>query len=229
MNAHRSRLALASLGSFVLLSALGCASARSAPQPARPGTETASAPSSPGERELEVARRKLRVAELELELAEKTRDEDRTHKARELELAQAELRQFDEVDAPDRLASERLSVARAKDSMAEQEEELAQLEMTYAEVDLSDKTREIVLRRNHRRVERAKEELAIAERELAKLEQHVLPIERAKLTLEIQAKTDALASAERTAEIGLLGKQISLEEARAALEKQEKDRSGGAP
>jgi hypothetical protein len=225
MNRHRSRTAFFALGSFVLLSVLGCASARPAPKP-----EGGSAPSpSAGERELEIARRKLRIAELELEQAEKTRAEDQTRTARELELAQAELRQFDEVDAPDRLASERLSVVRAKDSMAEQEEELAQLEMTYAEVDLSDKTREIVLRRNHRRVERAKEELAIEERELVKLEQHALPLERAKLALEVEAKTHALESVQRTAEIGLLGKQISLEEARAALEKQEKDRSGSAP
>ena len=132
------------------------------------------------------------------------------------------------VDAPDRLARERLSLARAQDGMAEQEEELAQLESTYAEVDLADKTREIVLRRNHRRVERAKEELAIHERELAKLGDYDLPRERAKLALEVEVTTHELESARRSAEVGLLQKQIALEEARAALEKQEKN-PGSAP
>src|SRR6185503_2488134 len=149
------------------------------------------------QRELEIARSKLRVAELELALAQKTGDEEQAHKAKELELAQGELRQFDELDAPNRLARERLALTRDQDSLAEQEEELAQLEMTYAEVDLADKTREIVLGRNHRRIERAREELALAERELAKLEQHTLPRERAKLALEVVEKTHALENAQR--------------------------------
>ena len=208
----------------VLLFSFACASAHRTPE--APGTAAGAGDPGSTDGPLEIARSKLHVAELELALARKTNDEDQAHKAKELELAQGELRQFDEIDSPDRLARERLSLTRSQDGLAEQEEELAQLEMTYAEVDLSDKTREIVLRRNHRRVERAKEELALAERALTKLEQHTLPRERAKLALEVDEKTHALENAQRTAEIGLLGKNIALEEARAAVAKQEKGHAG---
>jgi len=216
MTVRRSRLALACLGSWLLVLAPGCASAG--------GSSVADPADAPGEeeRELDLARRKLHAAELELEHAQKTTGEDQAEKAGELELARAELRQFDEVDAPARLAQERLALTRSKDSLAEQEEELAQLEQTYAEVDLADKTREIVLQRNHRRVERAKAELALAERAFAALEQHTLPRERAKLALEVETKTNALASAGRGAALDVLEKEIALAEARAALAKLEK-------
>jgi small-conductance mechanosensitive channel len=215
---------------ILLLFTLGCASAQPAPEPARDGAEpTGGAKSGPTEQELESARTKVQVAELELALAQKTREEEQAHKAKELELAKGELTQFDEVDSPTRLAQERLSLTRSKDSLAEQEEELAQLEMTYAEVDLADKTREIVLRRNHRRVERAKESLALEEREFAKLEQHILPRERARLALGIEEKSHALENAQRSAEIGLLSKKMALVEARAALAKLEKGEAGKAP
>jgi len=208
MNTPRSRSAGTLLGSAFLLLAPACASPAAEPGPTRAAADGS---------ELEAARSKLRIAELELELA--SRDGDQAQEKGELELAQAELRQFDEMDAPDRLARERLALTRTRDALAEEEEELAQLEMTYAEVDLADKTREIVLRRNHRRVEREKEELALAERELVKLEQHTLPRERARLALAVDEKTHALETAQRTAEIALLGKQLALEEARAALAK----------
>ena len=211
MTVRRSRSTLAVL-SFFLLFGLACAGARPAPDGAQGGAED----------ELEIARTKLRVAELELDLAQDAGDQERAHKAKELEIAQGELRAFDELDSPNRIARERLALKRSQDDLAEQEEELAQLEMTYAEVDLSDKTREIVLQRSHRRVERAKEELALAERELAKLEQHTLPFERAKLALAVDEKAHALENAQQTVEIELLGKNVAVAEARAALAKLEK-------
>lgn len=230
MTLRLSRSTLAVPTTLFLLFALGCASAQPAPEPARNGAEPAGGgKSGPTEQELETARTKVHVAELELALAQKTREEEQAHKAKELEFAKGELTQFDEVDSPTRLAQERLSLTRSKDNLAEQEEELAQLEMTYAEVDLADKTREIVLRRNHRRVERAKETLALEERDLAKLEKHILPRERAKLALGVEEKAHALENAQRSAEIGLLGKNMALEEARAALAKLEKGGAGKAP
>ena len=215
---------------LALALAVGCESARTAPEPARAGTESASGgKSGPTEQELGIARTKVHVAELELALAQKTREEELAHDATELELAKGELTQFDEVDSPTRLAQGRLSLTRSKDSLAEQEEELAQLEMTYAEVDLADKTREIVLRRNHRRVERAKESLALEERDFAKLEQYTLPRERAKLALGIEEKAHALENAQRSAEIGILNKNMALEEARTARAKLEKSGDGKTP
>jgi len=216
--------------SLLLALAVGCESARPATEPAGTGAESAgSGKSGPSEQELATARTRARIAELEVALAQKTREEEQAHKAKELELAKGELAQFDEIDAPTRLAQQRLSLTRSKDGLAEQEEELAQLEMTYAEVDLSDKTREIVLRRNHRRVERAKEMLALEERDVTKLEKHALPRERAKLALAVEEIAHALENGQRSAEIGLLSKNMALEEARAALAKLEKGASGKTP
>ncbi|MSR63743.1 MAG: hypothetical protein EXS08_15055 [Planctomycetes bacterium] len=214
MTARRSRPALACLGIGLLLFAPGCASAG--------GATAAESASAPGERD--IAQSKVRVAELELEHARKASGEEQAQKAGELGLATAELGQFDEVDAPERSAREALALTRSQDALLEQEEELAQLELTYAEVDLADKTREIVLQRNHRRVERAKSELTLAERGFAQLQQNTLPRERAKLALAVAEKTAALESTQRSAEIDMLEKQVALAEARAAFEKLEKEK-----
>ena len=138
---------------------------------------------------------------------------------RERRQAAEDLQRWRAEERPRREAEDALDLQVSADNLLETAEELKQLEMMYKEQDLADKTREIVLRRNHRRVEREKEELALAEHDLVKLEQHTLPRERARLALAVDEKTRALETAQRTAEIALLGKQLALEEARAALAK----------
>jgi hypothetical protein len=70
-----------------------------------------------------------------------------------------QLAQLEQFDMPARVAKAKLGLSVSRDQLAEQEEELAQLEMMYKDADLADKTREIVLQRGKRRVKSAKERL----------------------------------------------------------------------
>jgi hypothetical protein len=222
----------ASCFSFRLLIIAACALA-----PACIGVshkEAAPAPAADhasSERDLATARDKLAIARLQADLAEKRAETTRIRKTTELELARAELAQFDENDAPNRLAKSKLDLARHHDALTEQREELAQLAMMYEKEDLADKTREIVLQRGKRRVERAEADLAISERDTSSLEAKSLPRERAKLVLEIDAKTRELDEMKREAEATLLDKRMAVRSAEAdahTAELKAKLNAGGA-
>jgi hypothetical protein len=181
------------------------------------------------QRDLAAAQDKLLIAKLQLGLAERRAETSRARKQAELELARAELTQFDECDAPSQIAKTKLDLTRRRDALAEQQEELAQLEMLYEKQDLADKTREIVLQRGKRRVERAQEELAIAGRDAATLESRSLPRQRAKLALEVEAKTREFEDLKPEAEAALLEKRMAVRAAEAELETaQEKAAAPGA-
>jgi hypothetical protein len=172
-------------------------------------------------------RDKVEIARLQLAIAEQRAETARTRKEKELEIGKAELAQFEESDAPNRLARSKLELARRRDALAEQQEELAQLEMMYEQQDLADKTREIVLQRGKRRVERAQEELAISERDAAALESRTLPRERAKLALEIEIKERELVESKSDAEATLLEKRLAVRSAEDALATADTKASGG--
>lgn len=188
--------------------------------PGRTEASAASVTAAPrdGERGLSAARDKLTLARMQAEIAGKKAEDARSRKERELELARAEIAQFDELDAPNRIAKAHLDLTRRQDALSEQQEELAQLEMMYEKEDLADKTREIVLQRGKRRVERAKEELAIAARETQALETRTIPRERAKLQLEADAKSRELQSMKLESEAALLEKATAVKSAEADLQ-----------
>jgi len=201
------------LGLVPLAFASACATVPSAGS--TPGQPSSSG--SAGDRDPAALRDKLEIARLQLATAEQRAETARLRKEKELELGKAELAQFDESDAPNRLAKAKLELARRRDALAEQQEELAQLEMMYEQQDLADKTREIVLQRGKRRVERAQEELAIAERETTALESRTLPRERGKLALEVEAKERELVESKSDTEANLLEKRLAVRSAEDAL------------
>jgi len=135
----------------------------------------------------------------------------------ELELSRKQLARFDSIDAAVRLDRARLDLAGAQDRHREAEEELQQLEMMYAEQDLADKTREIVVNRGRRSLERAAKALDIQLRELAALESQGLPQERAKLALEVDRKSRDLEKMRRAAVDSLRERQIALLAAESEL------------
>jgi len=195
----------------ILALAPACASTAPAEKSAPPGPSTpADAP-----HRASTARDKLALARMQMEIAKKKADEARVRKEHELELAKAEIAQFDELDAPNRVAKARLELTRRKDMLFEQKEELAQLEMMYEKEDLADKTREIVLQRGKRRAERAQEELAITERETQALEARTIPRERSKLVFEAEAKARDLEGMAHETEATMLEKRMALEAAEA--------------
>jgi hypothetical protein len=207
---------------FLFAMAPACASPSRAEKPSPPG------PAAPADAEHAVAaaRDKLALAKMQMEIAHKKADDARAHKERELELAKAELAQFEEVDAPNRAAKAHLDLARRQDALFEQQEELVQLEMMYEKEDLADKTREIVLQRGKRRVDRAKDELAIVERETQALEARTLPRERSKLALEAEAKARELEEMVHEAEATMLEKRIAV--GTAEIELQTAEAKGGS-
>ena len=164
-------------------------------------------------RELANAKRKLSAARLRLKQAEA---DDKVALARleaERALAEGELKQFDEQDAPNRLAQQKLQAQNTRDQFADDQEELQQLEMMYAAEDLADQTKQIVLQRGKRKLGRSQERLSIEERELAVFEQFTLPRDRAKLELELTAKVHALESEKSSFAITKLEKQVDISEA----------------
>jgi hypothetical protein len=179
------------------------------------------------------ARDKLALARMQMELAQKKADEARLRKEHELELAKADIAQFDEFDAPSRVAKVHIELSRRKDMLFEQKEELAQLEMMYEKEDLADKTREIVLQRGKRRVDRAQEELAIAERDAQALETRTIPRDRNKLVFEAEAKARDLEGMTRETEATMLERRMAVEaaevEAKAAEAKAPDAKAGPKP
>jgi hypothetical protein len=208
-------------------SVLGCASGRST-EPASGASPVspshAEEPPKPAdtaskrrelERQVAIAREKLRQSEAEVELQRMAAADDDAKRNAEIELAKAELDEFDKHDAPSRIAKARLDLAQARDALDEQKEELAQLEATYADGDLADKTREIVLNRGKRRVARAEQRLAIAEGEAQTLEELTIRRERAKLELAVEQSTRDVRRAKESAENEALSKRIAVMSAEA--------------
>jgi hypothetical protein len=168
---------------------------------------------------LEIARNKLVQAELEQSSAEQSAAAALARARIELELSQARLLQFTELDRPNQLERARLGLLRAKDRAQEAADELAQIEIMYEEQDLQDRTAEFVVSRGRRTAERSAAQIKLEEQSLLSLEQHTLPQELKKLALDVTRKQDDLAEAERKLESTRLAKQIAVMGARQEIEK----------
>src|SRR5262249_44700663 len=159
---------------------------------------------------------KVARARMEVEAA-------RTSSAAALAKAQAELalaeearKRFVEIEAPLKEARSQLDLQEAQDSLADNREELDQLEMMYKEDDHADKTKEIVLRRGKRRLERAEQRFHLQERERDSLPGE-LAQSRTKLELAVTEKKVELERVQRAAESEALDKDTALLGAQAEL------------
>ena len=161
-------------------------------------------------RELAIAKEKVKKAGLALEHQQADDQAELTQKDTEHELAITKLEDFEQHDAPQQLDEAGLKLLRAEDWVKDSEEELAQLEMMYAEEDLADKTREIVLERSRRRLERARRDLALKRTALTNLEEHSLPREAAELRSQMAEKARLLENLRRALEAHRLEKHIEL-------------------
>ena len=72
------------------------------------------------------------------------------HAQADVTMAEAKLATFREVDKPNRVAAQTLGLQTARDRAQEAADELAQVEIMYAEQDLNDMTREFVIQRERR-------------------------------------------------------------------------------
>lgn len=175
------------------------------------------------EQSLEVARLKLKKAELTAESG-KRESEAAVIKARsELDLARRKLAQFDERTAPSRLANGELGIQRAEDREREAVEELAQLEAMYKEEAIVDATREIVVERGRRRLERTRRQLEIERGDFEALKSLGLPIDRTELEQKVDERVRGLEKAELDQGAKGLEQEISLLAARHEVERLEQE------
>ena len=223
-----SRLALSLLSIILFLS---CASTSekeagaAGERPAQPGTNGAQErkPEDAAEKAAEKAQKRAtleRQQALEQQKLEKARldatnqelaSQGTLHKAEaELRIATAKRQHFEQTQSPHRVAQAQLGLQQANDSFADAKEEMEQLELMYAEQDLADKTKEIVIRRGKRRLEMAERRLALQQKELENLENFELPQELAKLTLEVEEKTREVDRARRGLESSKLEREIAV-------------------
>jgi hypothetical protein len=170
------------------------------------------------ERKLTIAKARHEHAMLEMRIQEKASMESIAYAGKDLELAEAKLKQFKEFDALNKMASAKLSLQRAKDSAEEAAEELKQIEIMYEEQDLEDMTAEFVISRGKRNAERQKQSLLIQERAYQALTDFEIPREVDALELEVEKKKNALEKAKVTADSNTLQKRIAIMSAEAGIE-----------
>lgn len=171
------------------------------------------------ERKLKIAKERLMVAELELKAFDLQHKNDVRYAKADVGIAEAKLAKFREVDAPNRLASEKLGLQTALDRAQEAEDELAQIQIMYEDQDLDDLTAEFVVKRGQRAAERARARIEIAEGQFKSLEERELPQEEKGLELALDKSQAALNKAGVDGEIGRQKKSIALQEARDTIDK----------
>lgn len=200
----------------LLLGASSCANLKSAdasapndqPKAADSGDEIADAQAA-----LDSATVRLEIAKME------SVSFDAKHAAKlenalvELDLAKQALVQFDSFSKPTRMSQENLNLKSTKESAAEAQEELEQIELMYKDQDLNDMTREFVVARGKRRAISAQARIDIREANVASILEHDLPMQRQRFTLGIKRAEQGLAALALDGEIGRRGKELSVTEA----------------
>lgn len=218
-----------------------------AAEPAAPVAEAAPAPAQPTadeaeksaadeaqkraklERELEVARLRLRQAELGREHGRIQAEQAVAAAEFELQMAQRRLETLRTREIPVRVARAEQGLVGAQDRVTEEQQELEQLELMYQDEQIADKAREIVLERAARRLERSRTNLDLQQRELVTLKERTIPVELAEAEQGVLQKEQALQRARREAETGRIDRDISIINAQAEVLRLEQELAALAP
>jgi len=166
---------------------------------------------------LKVAELKLEGARIELDSFQASHEVRVKHARAELQLAEAELAQFREVDRPARLAETELDLRSARDRAQEAAEELEQIEIMYEGQDLDDRTAEFVVSRGRRNAERAAQRIQIQEMLARGQADRELPREQSRLELAVSRAAAALADLELEGRVDAYQKRASVLEAEAEV------------
>lgn len=161
----------------------------------------------------------LKLAQEEIEFAEKTYPLDRKILERTREHAKDDLKYYLEVTLPNSKESAERSLQNSKYRLEYIQEELNQLEKMYKEDDLTEETEEIILLRARRDVEEMKQSLERTEERTERTLKVDLPRQKIQ-TVETTEKT--LLETEKnlaTQEINKLRKQHDLEQQQIAYDR----------
>lgn len=184
--------------------------------------------SGPLERQIAAAEHERRGARAALDKAKAERELGARADALALALAEnahrdatSELRAFEEVEGKHLLLNAELQVKQMEDMIADQQEELAQLEKMYKSEELTNATSEIVVRRARRGLERTRIYAAMA-RESSDLVVKVRhPVQRRRLADAVETAAAALPPLRVQQALARVQREVELAKAEAAFHQQE--------
>ncbi|HZN62635.1 MAG TPA: hypothetical protein VFC90_09545 [Planctomycetota bacterium] len=142
---------------------------------------------------------------------------------REAKESAERLKHFTEVEMALELKELDLSRAWAEDSIADQKEELEQIEKMYKSEELTNATRDIVLKRAQRNLERSKTRYEIFLKRFDRIRTHDLPRQLEEWTLAARERAHALESWTRTSPIQKTERENNLARSTAGLRQQEEN------
>lgn len=170
-----------------------------------------------------VAKQRLKKARLLIDQSEEDHKSNMTRMTAELNLAKRRLEDFEKNGAPQRIDRATLGVQWSEDSIKEQEEELAQLEITYKADEIATETKEIVLERARRRLERSRRDLVLQKKDLNTLKTETIPREKEEMKLGIENKEREIAAAQRNIQSSRIDRRMELMNAESDLAKIEQE------
>lgn len=171
------------------------------------------------QRDLESARLKAQKAEVELHFSDVAGEAAVAKAEADVRDATRDLSNFRQHVMQSRLGWAQLGLERSTDRAGEDQEELAQLEMMYADEQLEDRTKEIVLGRGQRRLERSQRDLELRQKDFTNLREHELPSQEKDLEQKLTNGQRSLEQARHNAVVGNIDKRIKHIEALSAIEK----------
>ncbi len=154
--------------------------------------------------QLEAAQWSLKSLELTVKQAEEKAPARYQAALVELQLAQQELAKFEEGGREDRIANSLMTIEQIKASIADQQEELKQLETLYKGNDLARESQDIVLNRSKRALEQTKERLRLTERGHVRMLKYELPLELHRLKRTVEDRKEEVERQKTRLDAGVL-------------------------
>lgn len=164
--------------------------------------------------DLECAKKELAVAELEVQASTREATDELDDAKRDTDEAKRALELFKTRSLPQELADGRLGLDRAMQRKVEAEQELREMEKTYAKDEFATDTKELVLTRHRKSLEFATRALELEEQQYADLEREKLPLEQRELEQKLREAERKLREAEAEMNKVELENQVKLAKAR---------------
>jgi hypothetical protein len=147
------------------------------------------------ERELACAQLDLDIARATVENDERTCNNDVKQAEQDLKTARAELDHFTKVEKDTALRKAQLDVDKSEWSMEQKRQELHELETMYQQEEVATLTKELVLQRGKVALQQAEKDLALERDEMADLRDWDNPHKQEELSQKVEKNTRALEDA----------------------------------
>ncbi len=169
------------------------------------------------ENDAEAARANTKKAEADAQLGAQSDQLAMKMVGHELQNAEAEMKYWEEMDGPHFLKRLELRLLSSRDNIADQKDELDQLEKMYKSEELTNATADIVMKRAVRQYERSLTYLAMAEKENKKELHLEYGNAKAQVVNKLEKARQDMAALKAVQEAGQVLRKTGLVAARAAL------------